>query len=160
MYVRISPLEILIITAEWRGRLRAAVQEDGLPLLRLGWKFEGHEVRPRLCPFVEAFRDANDIVSSMFIEKALPKFAAQHPEIEITVSPKPQKHPTVIAHYINGLTRPVCLRKCDQNQILNKVEMLRDSTGEMNRKVNKAVRSYNDSVRGVWSPYHGGIKPV
>ncbi|CAN8096723.1 unnamed protein product [Discula destructiva] len=95
-----------------------------------------------------------------FLEKSLPKFAAKHPEIEITVSPKPQKHPTVIAHYINGLTRPVCLRKCDANQILNKVEMLRDSTGEMNRKVNKAVRSYNDSVRGVWSPYHGDIKPV
>ncbi|KAJ4392098.1 39S ribosomal protein L51, mitochondrial [Gnomoniopsis smithogilvyi] len=95
-----------------------------------------------------------------FIEKALPKFAASHPEIEITVSPKPQRHPTVIAHYINGRTRPVCLKKCDMNQIIKKVEMLRDSTGEINRKVNKPVRSYNESVRGIWSPYHGDAKAV
>lgn len=95
------------------------------------------------------------MVCSTFIEKGLPKFAAKHPEIEITVSPRPQKHPTVIAHYINGKTRPVCLRKMDVNQILAKVELLRDSTGETNKKVNKPVRSTNDSVRGIWSPYHG-----
>lgn len=46
------------------------------------------------------------------------------------------------------------------NQIMNKVEMLRDSTGELNRRVNKPVRSYNESVRGVWSPYHGDSKAV
>lgn len=92
---------------------------------------------------------------SKFIEGQLPKFAARHPEIEISVSPRPQKHPVVIAHYINGNTRPVCLKKMDQNQILNKIELLRDSTGETNKRVNKPVRSLNESVRGVWSPYHG-----
>lgn len=141
------------------------MQEDGLPLLRLGREFKRDEVRLSLSlRLVIRSYPLGSIdkapLSSIFIQKTLPKFAARHPEIEITVSPKPQQHPTVIAHYINGLTRPVCLRKCDANQILNKVEMLRDSTGEMNRKVNKAVRSYNDSVRGVWSPYHGDTKPV
>lgn len=46
------------------------------------------------------------------------------------------------------------------NQILKKVEMLRDSTGEVNKRVNKPVKSYNESVRGIWSPYHGDAKAV
>jgi len=41
------------------------------------------------------------------------------------------------------------------NQIMNKAELLRDSTGEQNRRTNKPVKSINESVRGVWSPYHG-----
>lgn len=41
------------------------------------------------------------------------------------------------------------------NQIQNKVELLRDSTGERNKKYSKPVRSINESVRGVWSPHHG-----
>lgn len=98
--------------------------------------------------------------SSFFIQSLLPKFAAKHPEIEINISPKPQNHPTVIAHYINGNTRPVSLRKMDPNQILGKVEMLRDSTGHINRKANKPVKSINESVRGIWSPYHGDATTV
>lgn len=76
------------------------------------------------------------------------------------MSPRPQKDPLIIAHYINGNTRPINVRKMDVNQIMAKVELLRDSTGEMNKKVNKPVHSINDSVRGIWSPYHGGITEV
>lgn len=36
---------VLITLTEWRRRLHAAMQEDGLPLLRLGRKLQGHEVR-------------------------------------------------------------------------------------------------------------------
>lgn len=43
----------------------------------------------------------------------------------------------------------------DTNQIMAKIELLRDSTGNVNKRVNKPVRSINQSVRGVWSPYHG-----
>lgn len=92
--------------------------------------------------------------SSKFIETRLKSFAARHPEIEINISPKPQKHPTVIAHYINGNTRPICLKKLDVNQIMNKVELLRDSTGDTNKRSKKPVRSKHEGVRGIWSPYH------
>lgn len=146
------------------------MQEDGIPLLRLGRKFSGHEVRalppfwlglrPRLGCSAGPRRPSLTRAHSKFIESTLPKFAAKHPEIEISVSPRPQKHPVVIAHYINGNTRPVCLKKLDQNQILNKIELLRDSTGETNKRVNKPVRSLNESVRGIWSPYHGDVTQV
>lgn len=39
---------------------------------------------------------------------------------------------------------------------MQKAELLRDASGEKLKKVTKPVRSINDSVRGVWSPFHGG----
>jgi len=48
----------------------------------------------------------------------------------------------------------------EPNLILKKVELLRDATGEKVKKVTKPVRSLNESVRGIWSPYHGGAMPV
>lgn len=40
-------------------------------------------------------------------------------------------------------------------QVLKKAELLRDASGEKNKKLTKPVSSINESVRGVWSPYHG-----
>ncbi|TLS28721.1 hypothetical protein PpBr36_00585 [Pyricularia pennisetigena] len=97
---------------------------------------------------------------NQFIRQHLPTFAAKNPQIEITVSPRPQKHPVVVGHFINGNNRPVCVRNLDANQILKKVELLREMNGEVNKKFSKPVRSINESVRGVWSPYHGNGMPV
>jgi large subunit ribosomal protein L43 len=40
-------------------------------------------------------------------------------------------------------------------EILKKVELLRDASGEHLKRTTKPVRSINESVRGIWSPYHG-----
>jgi len=51
------------------------------------------------------------------------------------------------------------VRNMEPYQILKKVELLRDASGEKNKRVTKPVQSINESVRGVWSPYHGtGMK--
>lgn len=42
-----------------------------------------------------------------------------------------------------------------EGQILQKVELLRDANGEKLRRVTKPVQSIRESVRGIWSPYHG-----
>jgi large subunit ribosomal protein L43 len=39
---------------------------------------------------------------------------------------------------------------------LKKAELLRDASGEKLKRTTKPVRSINESVRGVWSPFHGG----
>lgn len=39
---------------------------------------------------------------------------------------------------------------------MKKAELLRDASGEKLRKTTKPVKSIQESVRGVWSPYHGG----
>ncbi|KAK0722518.1 thioredoxin-like protein [Lasiosphaeria miniovina] len=90
-----------------------------------------------------------------FIKSILPKFAAAHPQIEFTVSPRPSKHPVIIGHYINGRDKAICVRNLEPLQILKKVELLRDASGEKLKKVTKPVQSINESVRGIWSPYHG-----
>ena len=48
----------------------------------------------------------------------------------------------------------------DSLQILKKAELLRDDSGEKVRRTNKPVTSINESVRGMWSPYHGKALPV
>ncbi|KAK5652494.1 hypothetical protein OQA88_10396 [Cercophora sp. LCS_1] len=94
-----------------------------------------------------------------FIKSLLPKFAAAHPQIEITVSPRPRKHPEIVGHYINGLKKHVEVKNMEPLKILQQVKLLRDASGEKDKRVTKPVQSINESVRGVWSPYHGnGMK--
>ncbi|MCJ1484812.1 39S ribosomal protein L51, mitochondrial [Schaereria dolodes] len=105
-----------------------------------------------------------------FLAHLLAPFARQHPSIEIHVSPRPSTHPIIRAHYINPSTsstnhprlKAICVRNLSQEQVLRKAEMLRDSTGEKNKKVKagKTVASVNEGVRGIWSPMHGARNPL
>ncbi|KAG6068276.1 hypothetical protein E4U32_001352 [Claviceps aff. humidiphila group G2b] len=90
-----------------------------------------------------------------FIKSLLPKFVAENPQIEFVLSPRPGKHPLITGHYINGRHKPVCVRSLSPYEILQKIELLRDASGEKLKRRNKAVTSSNPSVRGIWSPFHG-----
>ena len=90
-----------------------------------------------------------------FIGHTLPKFAKQNPEIEMTVSPRPHKHPEIVGHYVNGRTNTVCARKLDKVEILKKVQELKNANGEKEKRVRGPVNSANESVRGIWSGLHG-----
>ncbi|OAL46342.1 hypothetical protein IQ07DRAFT_623891 [Pyrenochaeta sp. DS3sAY3a] len=91
-----------------------------------------------------------------FLKSSLPAFAKRNPQIEISVSPRPQHHPVIIAHYINGTTRNICVKNLANEGVREKAELLRDSNGEKNKKLGKPVTSINESVRGIWDPFHGG----
>lgn len=90
-----------------------------------------------------------------FIKQHLYRFASANPQIEIAISPRPSKHPVITAHYINGRHKAICVRNLSEREILQKVELLRDANGEKLKRVTKPVQSILESVRGVWSPYHG-----
>ncbi|KAF2238941.1 hypothetical protein EV356DRAFT_460265 [Viridothelium virens] len=90
-----------------------------------------------------------------FLQHNLPTFARQNPQVEITVSPRPRKHPVIRGTYINGREKAVCVKNLEKDQILKKAELLRDASGEKLRRVTKPVKSVNESVRGVWDPFHG-----
>lgn len=92
---------------------------------------------------------------SAFLKSTLTRFAKQNPQIEITVSPRPRKHPVIKGHYINGREKAVCVRNLEPGQILEKALLLRDASGERLKKVTKPVKSLNESVRGIWDPFHG-----
>ncbi|KAK8219979.1 39S ribosomal protein L51, mitochondrial [Zalaria obscura] len=90
-----------------------------------------------------------------FLTHYLPRFAQQNPQIEITVSPKPRKHPVIKGNYINGREKAVCVANMDPKEIVKKAVLLRDASGEKLKKVTKPVKSLNESVRGIWDPFHG-----
>ncbi|KAL9072148.1 MAG: hypothetical protein Q9161_003769 [Pseudevernia consocians] len=89
-------------------------------------------------------------------------FAKAHPQITIHISPRPNTHPIVRGSYINGREKVICVRNLEKEQILQKVELLRNANGEKVKRVKggKVVGSLNGSVRGVWDPFHGGNKDI
>ncbi|EFW19523.1 39S ribosomal protein L51, mitochondrial [Coccidioides posadasii str. Silveira] len=95
-----------------------------------------------------------------FLRHALPKFAAENPQIEIRISPRPHKHPIIKGHYINGREKAICVRNLEKDQILQKATLLKEASGEKLKRVRNPVSSTNESVRGIWDPYHGDIKMI
>ncbi|KAI7364500.1 hypothetical protein KC336_g21481, partial [Hortaea werneckii] len=41
------------------------------------------------------------------------------------------------------------------SEILEKTELLKGASGEKLKRTRKPVTSMNESVRGVWDPFHG-----
>ena len=56
----------------------------------------------------------------------------------------------------------ICVRNLEAGQILKKVELLRDASGEKLKRVKggRMVGSLNEGVSGVWDPFHGGNKEI
>lgn len=48
----------------------------------------------------------------------------------------------------------------EKEQVLAKANLLKEASGEKPKRVRKPVSSINESVRGIWSPYHGGLKDI
>lgn len=90
-----------------------------------------------------------------FLQTYLPAFAKNHSQIEIAVSRRPRRHPVIVGHYINGKQKAICVRNLTSEGVREKAELLRDASGEKLKRVNKPVTSLNESVRGIWSPFHG-----
>lgn len=155
---------ILIWCLEWRWRIYPAMQTARLPLLRLGRQLKGDEV---CCDI----RNSNNQTfleylltdkCSTFLTHLLRPFAIQNPQIEIHVSPRPNRHPIIRGSYINGREKTICVRNLEMQQILQKAELLRDASGEKLKRVKggRMVTSLNQSVRGIWSPMHGAKVPL
>ncbi|MCJ1325153.1 39S ribosomal protein L51, mitochondrial [Thelotrema lepadinum] len=97
-----------------------------------------------------------------FLTTHLPPLATSSASITFHVSPRPHAHPLIRGHYVNGATKSICVRNLSPSEILKKALLLRDSSGEKNRRVKggRVVRSLNESVRGVWSAVHAVGKGV
>lgn len=89
-----------------------------------------------------------------FLRHKLPAFARLNPQIEIRVSPRPRKHPVIRGHYINGREKAICVRNLQPGQILAKAELLKAASGNKLKRVVRPVFSSNESIRGIWDPYH------
>ena len=56
---------------------------------------------------------------------------------------------------MNGREKAVCVKNLQTEQVLQKAILLRDASGEKLKRVTKPVKSMNESVRGIWDPFHG-----
>ena len=117
---------------------------------------------PHLLPEFSPYTFSNKYPSTFLRSHLLRAFAAAHPQIQIHISPRPNTHPIVRGLYINGREKVICVRNLEKEQILKKVELLRDANGEKVRRMKggRVVGSLNESVRGVWDPFHGGNKEI
>ncbi|PGH27669.1 hypothetical protein AJ80_00684 [Polytolypa hystricis UAMH7299] len=95
-----------------------------------------------------------------FLRHNILTFAKANPQIEIRISPRPNKHPVIKGHYINGREKAICVRNLEKEQVMLKALLLKEANGEKLKRVKKPVSSLNESVRGIWSPYHGDIKTI
>lgn len=81
------------------------------------------------------------------------KVAAENPKVEFVVEKK-SGHPIVQGFYANGNVKSVCVRNYEPSKILEKINLVRNSSGNKLQKYQRAVESNNKSVRGIWSPFH------
>lgn len=56
--------------------------------------------------------------------------------------------------YICGKEKAICVRNMEPTEILEKALLLRSASGEKLKRVSKPVKSLNESVRGIWDPFH------
>ncbi|CCG84476.1 protein of unknown function [Taphrina deformans PYCC 5710] len=88
-----------------------------------------------------------------FLQTKLPRFAAQNSQINFSVTKRPHSHPIVRGTYINGREKVICVRNMDESEILQKCELLKNSSGNKLKRRRHPVESSNESVRGIWSPF-------
>lgn len=81
------------------------------------------------------------------------KFAEKYPKVQFELRREPG-HPVVKGDFINGRDKVICVRNMEPQKIKQKLTVLRDSSGERLKYYNKGVESVNESVRGIWSPFH------
>ena len=91
----------------------------------------------------------------------LTRLTASHPHVEFKISPRPGRHPVLKAYYVTGREKAVCVRNMRIEEIESKVKALLGNDGTKNKRLGaRKVLAVNESVRGVWSPMHGGLRDV
>ncbi|KAI9295418.1 hypothetical protein K502DRAFT_364993 [Neoconidiobolus thromboides FSU 785] len=92
---------------------------------------------------------------SNFVKQYLVPFAKQNPETEVIIKHQPWKHPKIEARYNCGTVREVEIPNFKPKEILTKFQALQSSQGGKEVDFSKRrVLSTNESVRGMWSPFH------
>ncbi|KAH3671767.1 hypothetical protein WICMUC_004578 [Wickerhamomyces mucosus] len=88
-----------------------------------------------------------------FLKLRLNNYAISNPKIEFRIVEK-HGHPIIKGHYINGREKAICIRNLNVDNVENKLNLLKESSGEQLRKRTNKVESINQSIRGIWSPLH------
>ena len=76
-------------------------------------------------------------------------FAEANPQIQICVQEKPNRHPIVRGYYVRDRDKTLSLRSLSPEQIVERLQFLRDMRPMGLRKWAKPFRS-SPSIQGMW----------
>lgn len=86
-------------------------------------------------------------------------FMEENPQIDVTTTVRPGRHPWIEASYLNGRVRSVSMRNDDPVEILRQMVNLRSTVGRRttcgrrsNRQVKERVVTRQPSIQGRWTP--------
>ena len=87
-----------------------------------------------------------------FCDRLLIPFAAKNPQVEVVLSQLQvrSRHPFVVARYLSDPDKDLSLRGLSAEQVLSRMQLLRDSRPGRLRKWAKAFRM-SPSIQGPWS---------
>jgi large subunit ribosomal protein L43 len=109
------------------------------------------------CDWAGSSRGMNAFLRSPLLSQ----LTSTHPHVEFLISPRPGKHPVLKAQYVNGRQKAICVKNLAMEEVKAKCGLLLGSDGSKNKRVGgRKVVSSQESVRGVWSALHGGIKDI
>lgn len=81
------------------------------------------------------------------------KIALKNSDVMFEIVSK-KGHPTFTFHYNNGSQEIVDVRNKSVHEVLTKIEEYIRRSGNQPFKFNQKVLSTNESIRGIWSPFH------
>jgi len=101
----------------------------------------------RYCPIGGSSSGARDFISKEFVE-----FAKRNPQVQCKAILGKGKHPVVEGRYVWGVNKVCDLRNKSPNQILDLVELLRNTSGHKVTQFKVPVVSKKPSIQGMWQP--------
>ncbi|RDD40547.1 39S ribosomal protein L43, mitochondrial [Trichoplax sp. H2] len=88
-----------------------------------------------------------------FINSNAVDFAQKNPQVVVYVRPRPYRHPSIIAEFLNGKHKAISVKNLSRAEINNKVEQLRNSSGITRKKMKRWWHTDSPSIQGVWTPF-------
>ncbi|WPK22891.1 hypothetical protein PUMCH_000112 [Australozyma saopauloensis] len=85
--------------------------------------------------------------------KLVDRFAQNNKDVMFEILSK-GGHPTFTFHYANGQKQAVDVRNLKVGDVARKLQEYMHRSGNEPFKFNHKVLSNNESVRGIWSPFH------
>lgn len=85
--------------------------------------------------------------------KLLDKIAEKNSDVMFEVVTR-KGHPTFTFYYNNGAQQAVDVRNKRLGDVISKLEEYISRSGNAPFKFNHKVLSQNESIRGIWSPFH------
>lgn len=99
-------------------------------------------------------RRTTSALTRLFILRHIEQLARDNPHVEFVVKQRPGRPPIIRGLYVNDRDKVIELTQLEPPSIMQKVQLLLDSSGAPIKPLKTAVMSTTASARGIWSGLH------